>query len=355
MLHANLAYGLGKGEAAASLWATPAVWFPAVRAGSGADVFTERLCAGLVARGIRAAITWLPLRAEYAPWTVPVPKPPRWATVVHVNSWLHPRFLPPRLPIVSTLHSCVHDAALDPYKNVAQRWYHAAWIKSVEAANLRRAARIVAVSDYTAQAARMTFKRRDIEVIHNGVDSRFFTPIERRRPNAPFRLLYVGNWDLRKGVDLLGPILEALGEGFELLHTADRRGAHLRYALPANCRCVGRLNAQALVEMYRQADALLFPSRLEGFGLVVAEALACGLPVIAAASSSLPEVVEEGKTGLLCPVDDVGAFVAAARALAADPARWQAMRHAARQRVEELFSEARQIERYIQLYSRLLS
>lgn len=48
-----------------------AVWFPAVRSYSGADVFTERLCAGLNARGIRAEISWLPLRAEYAPWSVP--------------------------------------------------------------------------------------------------------------------------------------------------------------------------------------------------------------------------------------------------------------------------------------------
>ena len=45
----------------------PAVWFPAVRAGTGTDVFTERLVEGLNKRGIRAEITWLPLRAEYAP------------------------------------------------------------------------------------------------------------------------------------------------------------------------------------------------------------------------------------------------------------------------------------------------
>lgn len=90
----------------------PAVWFPAVRAHSGADVFTERLAEGLRARGIRAEITWLPLRAEYAPWSVPVPKPPAWANIVHTNSWLHPRFLPPSFPVITTLHSCVHDPAL---------------------------------------------------------------------------------------------------------------------------------------------------------------------------------------------------------------------------------------------------
>ena len=65
----------------------PAIWFPTVRTGTGTDVFTERLVEGLNQRGIRAEISWLPLRAEYAPWTVAVPKPPEWATVAHVNTW----------------------------------------------------------------------------------------------------------------------------------------------------------------------------------------------------------------------------------------------------------------------------
>ncbi len=207
----------------------PAVWFLAVRAHSGADVFTERLCAGLNERGLRAEITWLPLRAEYAPWCVPVPKPPKWANIVHVNSWLHPRFLPQELPVVSTLHSCVHDPALIPYKKPAQRLYHAAWIKRVEADNLRRATRIVAVSRYTARTAEAVFGLQGVDVIYNGVDTARFHPTERVAPNRPFRLLYVGNWNALKGVDLLIPIMQALGKDFELAYTADRNGAHERY------------------------------------------------------------------------------------------------------------------------------
>lgn len=327
-----------------------AVWFPAVRAGSGADVFTVRLCAALNARGIRADITWLPLRAEYAPWSVPVPQPPVWATLAHVNSWLHPRFLPRDLPIVSTLHSCVHDPALLPYKRPAQALYHAAWIRRVEAANLRRAQRIVAVSHYTARAAQAAFGLQDVQVIHNGIDTTRFVPAARQAPHRPFRLLYVGNWIARKGVDLLAPVLQTLGPDFELLYTADRNGAHTRYALPPNARCMGRLDTDGLVAAYQQADALLFPSRLEGLPLTVIEAMACGLPVIVANASSLPEVVEAGVTGLLCAVDDVAAFAAAARRLASDTARWRAMREAARQRAQQHFSQERQAERWIALY-----
>lgn len=330
-----------------------AVWFPAIRARSGADVFTERLCTALNAHGIRAAITWLPLRAEYAPWSVPVPKPPDWATVAHVNSWLPQRFWPSDLPVVCTLHSCVHDPALTPFKRPLQRLYHRFWIERVERAALTRAQHVVAVSHYTARMAAAAFGRQQISVIPNGIDTAFFTPVVRTEPHTPFRLLYVGNWNRLKGVDMLGPIMTALGAGFALYYTADRSGRHNCYPLPGNCYCLGRLNAEALHQAYQQADALLFPSRLEGFGLVAAEAMACGLPVIAARSSSLPEVVEEGKTGLLRAVDEVDQFVAAARLLATDRGLWRRMRQAARERVETRFSEHQQVNRYLRVYTDL--
>lgn len=161
------------------------VWFPAIRTLSGADVFTERLCAALNARGIRAEITWLPLRAKYASWTVPVPKPPDWATVAHVNSWLPQHFWLNRLPVVCTVHSCVHDPALIPYKRPLKQAYHRLWIYGIEKTALAHAQCTVAVSHFTAQAVRTTFGSRPVEVILNGVDTDFFTPIPRIQPNKP--------------------------------------------------------------------------------------------------------------------------------------------------------------------------
>lgn len=333
----------------------PAIWFPAIRCGSGADVFTENLCAGLHARGIRAEITWLPHRAEYAPWSVQVPRPPQWANIVHVNSWLPMRFLPKGLPVVTTLHSCVHDSALEPYKGFLQRCYHRLWIRQVEAANLARADRIVAVSRYTAEQARRCFGLAEVEVIHNGIDIQRFHPIERKAPNTPFRLLYVGNWDRRKGVDLLAPIMQALGEGFELVYTADREGRHRRYPLPPNCRCLGRLSGESLVRAYQEADALLFPSRLEGLPLTAIEAMACGLPVIAARASSLPEVVEDGASGWLCDVDDVAGFAAVIRALASAPEAWHTARAKARARAQGLFSLTAFVQAWMWLYAGIVA
>lgn len=316
----------------------PAVWFPNVRCHSGTDTFTERLCRALNAQGIRAEITWLPHRAEYAPWSVAVPKPPAWANVVHINSWLPPRFVPPGLPIVVTVHSSVHDPALLPYKSRLQALYHKHWVHPIEAANLERAHCVVAVSHYTAGQVEASFGIHDIKVIHNGIDCQAFTPIARTAPNRPFRLLYVGNWRALKGVDLFTPVMERLGNGFMLQYTADRNDAHTRFRLPPNSVCLGRLAGNELVRAYQEADALLFPSRLEGLPLVPLEAMACGLPVIAAKTSSLPEVVEDGVTGFLCPQDAVQSFTDACQRLAQNVDSWRDMRLAARNQAIQFFS-----------------
>ena len=334
----------------------PAVWLPTVRANSGTDVFSVRLRQALDALGIRAEITWLSLRAEFAPWTIAIPKPPPWANIVHINTWLHGRFIPTSLPAVATLHSCVHDSALEPYKTRTQALYHRHWIRRLESANLRRATAVTAVSRYTATIAAQVFGRDDIAVIPNGVDTRVFSPRERRAPQNPFRLLYVGNWSSGKGVDLLGPIMRQLGDGFELLYTDDRAGRHKHYSLPPHCRTVGRPSGPlVMAHYYRDADALLFPSRLEGFGLVAAEAMACGLPVVAADNTALPELVRHDVTGILCPTDEITCMVNAIRSLRKNPERWRAMRAQASRWTATEFSEERQIERYLTLYENVLS
>lgn len=332
--------------------AKPAIWFPAVRTGTGTDVFTERLVAGLTERGIRAEITWLPLRAEYAPWTVAIPETPEWANTVHVNTWLHPRFLPKHLPVVATLHHSIHDPALRPYKGWLRAAYHRWWIAPIERRVLRRADRAVAVSQFVADMARQTLCDVPMQVIYNGIDTEMFRPGSRvRQPGAPFRLLYVGSWMARKGVDLLAPIMRELGEGFELHYTGGPAAQQDKAGMPGNMVDIGRLHGDAaVVAAMQDADALLFPSRSEGFGLVAAEAMACGLPVIVARASSLPEVVEAGVTGLLCPGNDCGAFVAAVCKLMNDSGLAVAMSAAASAAAERRFGFDTMIAAYSDVY-----
>jgi len=300
---------------------SPAVWFPTVRTKTGTDIFTERLVKELNHRGIRAEITWLPLRSEYAPWTVPLPEPPNWATIAHVNTWLHPRFAPKNLPFVATIHHSVHHPDALSYKGWLRAAYHKYWIAPNEREIMRRATKVIAVSHFVANTAKQTLADVPIEVIYNGVDTAIFKPGNRiRSPGEPFQLLYVGSWMARKGVDLLAPIMRELGDQFELRYTGGPKAEKDKPNMPSNMKDIGRLDGDAEVARAMQSsDALLFPSRSEGFGLVAAEAIACGIPVVATRGSSLPEVIKDQETGVLCTQDDVHAFARAVRRIASTP------------------------------------
>lgn len=330
----------------------PAVWFPTVRTGTGTDVFTERLAAELGRRGVRVAICWLPLRAEYAPWTVMVPEPPPWATVVHVNSWLQSRFLPRHLPVVATVHHSVHLSGWR--KGPLRSAYHRYWIAPNERRVMRTAQRVVAVSRFVAEATRSTLCNVPTQIIVNGVDTRRFCPdTKARRCNKPFRLLYVGSWKALKGVDLLAPIMRDLGENFVLHYTRGGTPDHDRDLAP-NMYDLGRLSEDSVISAMRDADALLFPSRSEGLPQVAIESLATGLPVIATRGSSLPEVVDDGATGVLCKQDDVRAFAQAARWLAADPIRMAAISQEARASAVARFDIATMVDAYLAVYGSCL-
>ncbi|WP_220463524.1 glycosyltransferase family 4 protein [Sediminihaliea albiluteola] len=296
----------------------PAIWFPTTKANTGTDAYTERLVKGLNEQGFKAEITWLPLRAEYAPWSVSAPKAPEWANIVHVNTWLHPRFIPETLPIVATIHHSVHHPDSRSYKGWLRTIYHRHWIAPIERRVLRKASRVISVSQFVASTAKNTLTDVPMQVIYNGVDTALFkASTEPRKPNKPFRLLYVGSWTIRKGIDLLAPIMRELGQDFELYYTGGPGSEKDKQSMPANMFDIGRLQGDhEVVNAMQSADAFLFPSRSEGFSLAVTEAIACGLPVIATNSSSLPETVEDGVTGVLCPKDDVTAFANAARQLA---------------------------------------
>lgn len=330
------------------------VWFPTIRAGTGADVFTIRLAQSLQKRGIQTEITWLPHHAEYAPWVVPVPVPPAWATVVHVNSWLHERFIPPTLPCVVTTHHCVHDPLLTPYKNLGQRLYHNLWIRQREAKNLCQAKVRTAVSTYTSRRTKDIFSCPELTTIHNWVDEDVFFPAKVRQPHAPFRLLFVGSMSRRKGVDLLGKIMQLLGDDFELRCACPPEQLHRTKQCTENIIATGRMHTEhALADLYRASDALLFPSRLEGFGLVAVEAQSCGIPVLATEGSSFPEVVVDRLTGLLCPQDDISAFANAARKLRTNSELWRTMCQAAHKRAREHFNEEKALRAYLRIYQAL--
>ncbi|MGH9465338.1 MAG: N-acetyl-alpha-D-glucosaminyl L-malate synthase BshA [Thermoanaerobaculia bacterium] len=107
-------------------------------------------------------------------------------------------------------------------------------------------------------------------------------------------------------------------------------------------------------ELLTGADLFLLPSETESFGLAALEALSCEVPVIASRVGGLPEVVDDGRTGYLLPVGDVeGMAAAAARLLGDEPLR-RAFGEAGRRAAVERFAEEKIVERYREVYRRVL-
>lgn len=328
------------------------IWFPTIAAGSGADVYVERLSSALKRRGIDAIVTWFPRWFELCPWLLRSVSPPPATDIIHVNSWHGPAFYRKDIPLVVTCHNVVHSRHYLPFATPAQRLYHRLLVKRWEAYSLERAAQVIAVSRFTADCIREVFDKPS-EVIYNWVDFEMFLPAKAPmyRNDGPFRLFFLGNPIRRKGFDIVSEIMQRLGAKFVLHYTAGRFFSVK--GLPSNMICVGRLSQEDVVKELQTSHALLFPSRFEGFGYALLEAMACGVPVVAARSSAIPEVVEDGRTGILCDVDDIDGFVQACRFLANDMELWHSLRENARKVAISRFNEDVLLKHYIDIYNQL--
>jgi len=115
---------------------------------------------------------------------------------------------------------------------------------------------------------------------------------------------------------------------------------------------VGYVPDEELPRYYALADLFVFPTLLEGFGLPLAEALACGTPVVTTGAGSGPEVVGPG--GRIVPARDPAALAKAINALLADPDLRLRLGRAGREWVLSRFGQQRMIEGNLSVYERLV-
>jgi L-malate glycosyltransferase len=108
-------------------------------------------------------------------------------------------------------------------------------------------------------------------------------------------------------------------------------------------------------ELLPLADLMLMPSELESFGLAALEAMACKVPSIATRVGGVPELIDDGVTGLLYEVGDVDAMAAGALSLLTDPARLQAMREAGRKTAQTRFCATLVVPQYLRYYEAVLN
>jgi L-malate glycosyltransferase len=142
--------------------------------------------------------------------------------------------------------------------------------------------------------------------------------------------------------------LVMIGDGPERVD-AEHEARELQVA--GDVRFLGRLDSVA--SLLKESDLFLLPSQTESFGLAALEAMACGSPVVASRAGGLPEVVDDGVSGILEPVGSVEAMGRRAVELLRDPARHASMRSAALAKARE-FSADRIVPMYEALYQDVL-
>jgi glycosyltransferase involved in cell wall biosynthesis len=201
-------------------------------------------------------------------------------------------------------------------------------VQLVEAYGVRLHDRMVAVSDDLAARLRAANPAARVDVIPNGVEPAAFAAAAPARGHLA---LYLGRLDLRqKGLDLLLDAFAQAGTGAGLVIAGDGRDADAlrrrarRLGIADRVEFPGRVTGAAKLALLASAQVVCMPSRYETFGVVAAEALACGTPVLAADIDCLRSVVAPG-TGRLLPPDDVDAWAAGIADALADPAGCAAM------------------------------
>jgi glycosyltransferase involved in cell wall biosynthesis len=186
----------------------------------------------------------------------------------------------------------------------------------------RRADRILTVSERTKRDLVELYGLEDAKVVvtPNGVDARFRPDGDRNGTDA--YLLFVGALQPRKDPVTAIEALSLVDTGLRLVLVGPDKGAErksrdavARLGLNGRVEFAGHVDMDELASLYRDAEALVFPSRYEGFGLPVVEAMASGTPVVAAAAGAVPEVAGDAAI-LVEPGDPVALAGGIERALA---------------------------------------
>jgi glycogen synthase len=312
------------------------------------------------------------------------------ADVVHVHTWYtHLAGLLIRhaygVPLVLTVHSL---EPLRPWKReqLAGGYDVSSWI---ERTALESADAVVAVSRETREDVLRLFDvaPERVHVIHNGIDADFYHPdpatdaLARHGidPSVPY-VLFVGRITRQKGIVHLVRAIRHLEPGIGVVLCAGQpdtpqiaaemeAGVAAARAERPNVVWIGEMvSREEARQLYSHAAVFCCPSVYEPFGIINLEAAACETPVVASAVGGIPEVVVDGETGLLVPVElrsddpmspvDPDRFelnlAGAVNALMADAATREVMGRAARRRAVERFSWATIAEATVDLYRTLV-
>ena len=211
---------------------------------------------------------------------------------------------------------------------------------------------------------------RPIEVIPNFVNCDLYQPIKdeaarteaRRRLAAPGEaiLMHLSNFrPVKRVVDVVkvfAQVAREIPSRLVLVGDGPERSAAEWLAHDLGIQCHVRfLGKQERVnELLALADLMLMPSELESFGLAALEAMACKVPSIATRVGGVPELIDDGVTGLLYEVGDVDGMAAGAISLLKNRDRLEAMREAGRKTAQKRFCSSLVVPHYVRYYESVL-
>lgn len=267
---------------------------------------------------------------------------------------------PPEGPFLDAIASRVHkldrarpvvDADLPDADVVMATWWETAyWVAELSD---RKGAKVYFMQDYGAAgqeiekisptwALPMTFitltstlagmireknPQADITVVANAVDHGLFNALPRKRGRPP-RIGFMYRAPRLKGADMALRALEHIRAKVPNLSAIAVSPGPV--SLPDWIELVARPDDDELVAAYRSCDLWLFPSRMEGFGLPIVEAMACRTPVISTRVGGAPDLIRDGENGFLVEIDDANAMAEKAIAtLTASEEDWARMSEAA--------------------------
>jgi glycosyltransferase involved in cell wall biosynthesis len=265
---------------------------------------------------------------------------------------------PPSLRVVVRLHSCSaicrsldyhsRPSVKNQFQNAVQDWLERRAIQTADS--------VTAISRATVELTQRALRlgREDFHVTPNPVNDLFFSPAEPRPASEEPLVLFAGRLEWRKGPDLLikaalslleqNPTAQFCLAGGDT-NTAPKGTslrAYLSSLIPqkaqARIEFTGFLEPEQLLRKYHEASVCVFPSRWEGFGLVAAEAMACGKAVVVSDTPGFRELISEGVTGLFAEDDGPEGLASSIGVLLNDSRLRQALGAAASEDVRKRFT-----------------